>query len=94
MNTSDNVLEIAERFALLQSQIEALKEEILSQPNALSPERLDSKLFGLESQIRNGQKHREKCDEFLQLIQAQDDPAMLIASYCTTAFCLSQTVMD
>jgi hypothetical protein len=78
MNDNAKVLELAEHFLLLQSQIEAIKEEILSQPNAPSRERLDSILFELESRIRNGQKHRGKSDEFQLLIQGQDDPATLI----------------
>lgn len=78
MNTSDEVVEIAERVAMLQSQIEALKQQILSQPNGPSPERLDSKLFALESQIRNGQEYREKSDQFRKKVQMQNDPVKLV----------------
>jgi hypothetical protein len=78
MNDSDKVLEIYERVLLLDSQIEAIKDWILSQPGAPTPEWLDSKLFDLESGIRNGQKHRGRFDEFQRLVQAQDDPAKLV----------------
>jgi hypothetical protein len=41
MNDSDKVLEIYERVLLLDSQIEAIKDWILSQPGAPTPEWLE-----------------------------------------------------
>ena len=78
MELNSMTLQVAEHMLLLQSQIEALKEAILSQRNTPSPEQLDRQLFALESRIRNGQKFREKSDGFRLLIQPQDDPARLI----------------
>lgn len=78
MNNSEKVLEVAERVLLLDSQIEAIKEWILSQQIAPSRERLDRELFDAESRIRNGQQFRERSDELRILMQSQDDPAELI----------------
>ena len=80
MNNNDKVLEIAERVLLLESQISALKEFILSQPNAPSLERLDRKLFDLQSQIANRPTVRELSDEFRLAVQAQDSDLILLQS--------------
>ena len=71
---------VAEHILLLQSQLDASKEYILSQPGALSPERLDSKLFDLESDIRNDQKFREQFAEWKHAIQAKDDAQDILQS--------------
>lgn len=78
MHFTQMTIELAEHLQLLQSQIEALRKSILNQPTAPSLEQLDRKLFALESQIRMGEEFRLQSDEFQQLIQAQDDPAMLL----------------
>lgn len=66
-------LQVAEHILLLQSQIEAIKDWILNQPNAPTRKNLDRQLFDLESGIRNSQKHREQFAEFQHAIQDADD---------------------
>jgi hypothetical protein len=78
MDDRDKALEIAERVLLLQSQIEALKDWILAQPGAPTQEKLDSQLFAIESDIRNGQKQRGQSDELRRAIQDQEQPAEML----------------
>jgi len=80
MNDNRKTIEIAERVLLFQSQIDALKELILSQSNALSLEQLDRKMFALQSQIQMGQKYRERLDEFRRAIQSQENAVALLHS--------------
>jgi hypothetical protein len=70
--------QIAERVLLLQSQIEAIKDWILSQPNAPTPKKLDSQLFDLESGIRNGQRFRGQSAALHPAIQGQEQPAEML----------------
>jgi len=69
---------VAEHILLLESQIEALKKAILSQPNAPTLERLDRELFNLQSQIQKGQRYRERFDEFRLVFESQTDSTALI----------------
>jgi hypothetical protein len=80
MNDSDKALEVFERVLLLQSQVDAIKEYILTQPGAPTQRRLDLQLFEIESRIRTGQKHRQQSDEFRRVIQLQGDAATLLQS--------------
>lgn len=79
-NLQDMASAIADHIWLLQSQLDASKEYILSQPGALSRERLDSKLFALESDIRNDQVFREQSAEWKRAIQAKDGAQDILRS--------------
>jgi hypothetical protein len=70
--------QVAERVLLLQSQIEAIKDWILSQPNAPTQKKLDSQLFDLESDIRNGQKFCARAAALHRAIQDQEQPAEML----------------
>jgi len=80
MEPKDMALQVAEHILLLQSQIDARNELILTQPNAPSRKRLDSSLFVLESEIRNGEDFRSQFDEIKRVIHSQDDAAILLRS--------------
>lgn len=80
MTDKDMAEVVIEHIMLLQSQVEAAKEYILSQPGALSREKLDRKLFDLESGIRNDQRFRDQSAEWKRVIQEKDDAQDILQS--------------
>jgi len=65
---------------MLQSQVDALKQLILTQRNAPSLEQLDHRMFEVESQIRTGRKYRERLDGFQRATRGQENAATLLHS--------------
>jgi uncharacterized membrane-anchored protein YjiN (DUF445 family) len=80
MEPTEMAWQVAEHILLLQSQIDALKEELLDQSNAPTQKQLDLKLFALESTIRNDRKFRDQSDEWKRAIQAKDDAQDILQS--------------
>lgn len=75
---TDKALEIAERILLLDSQIEGLKEWILSQPGAPTRKQLDRDLFPLDSEARLDPTFRERYGELKSAMEGQDDSVTLL----------------
>lgn len=80
MTDKDMAEVVVEQIMLLQSQVEAAKEYILSQPGALKRENLDRKLFDLESDIRNDQIFRDQSAEWKRVIQEKDGAQDILRS--------------
>jgi hypothetical protein len=78
MTNEDMILEIAERLLLRDAENEALKNAILSQPNAPTLEQLERKLFHWTSRILTDPKNQQRSDELRHAFPAHTDADVLI----------------